>query len=324
TGPPAPLDHLWSLAIEEQFYLVWPLVIFLLIRRPNGRALCTRVAWLGAAASAVVMAVMYTPGADPSAVYYGTDTHASALLIGAALALARPLPVLTATPARPGRRLDIAGVIGLAVLAWCFGHFSGSDPAVYPIGLVVAALAAVAVIAAACGHGVIATIMSWGPLRWIGVRSYGIYLWHWPVIALTAAVTHTNTAPPWLWVVDSAITIVLAMASWRFIETPIMRDGLRATLVGWGWGLAAVSAKASAGAAGWLPRIRPVAVASVAAGVAATAGYGVGRPPAPARPAGLPPPGAEGQRFGAASQSSPVAQAPPTGPATTAGPTSTP
>ena len=163
--------------------------------------------------------------------------------------------------------------------------------------------------------------MSWGPLRWIGVRSYGIYLWHWPVIALTAAVTHTNSAPPWLWVVDSAITIVLAMASWRFIETPIMRDGLRATVVGWGWALAAVSAKAGAGAAGWLPRIRPVAVASVVAVVAAMAVYGVARPPAPAAPAGLLRQVADGQRVSAESQSSPVAQ---TGPTSPASPISTP
>jgi peptidoglycan/LPS O-acetylase OafA/YrhL len=308
-GPPAPLDHLWSLAIEEQFYLVWPLVIWLLLKRPNGRALCARVAWLGAVASALVMAIMYTPGGDPSAVYYGTDTHASALLIGAALALARPLPVLVSTPARPGRRLDAAGVIGLAVLAWAIGHFSGNDPAVYPVGLIVAALAAAALVAAACGRGVIAAITSWRPLRWIGVRSYGIYLWHWPVIALTAALTHTNSPAPWLWLVESAVTVALAAASWRFIETPIMRDGLRVTVWSWGWDLAAVSTKAGAGVASRLRRVRPVAVAAAVAVVLATAVYGVARPPAPDAPAGLLRQVADGQRVSAESQSSPPAPA---------------
>ena len=304
-GPPAPLDHLWSLAIEEQFYLIWPVVIWLLLKRPNGRALCARVAWLGAAASAVVMAVQYSPGGDPSAVYYGTDTHASALLIGAALALARPLPVLAATPAVPGRRLDMAGVIGLAFLAWATGHFSGNDPAVYPAGLILAALSAAALIAAASGHGVIAAITSWRPLRWVGVRSYGIYLWHWPVIALTAALAGRASPAPWLWVVESGITIALATASWRFIETPIMRDGLRATVRGWGRALAAVGVKAGTGAAGWLQRARPVAVAAVVAVVAAMAVYGVARPPAPDAPAGLLRQVADGQRVSAESRSSP-------------------
>jgi len=323
-GPPAPLDHLWSLAIEEQFYLVWPLIIWLLLKRPNGRALCTRVAWLGAVASAVVMAVQYHVGGDPSAVYYGTDTHASALLIGAALALARPLPVLAATPAVPGRRLDVAGVIGLAVLAWATGHFSGSDPAVYPAGLIIAALAAVTLVAAAAGHGVIATITSWRPLRWVGIRSYGIYLWHWPVIALTAALTHSASPKPWQWAAETGVTVTLAAASWRFVETPIMRDGLLATARGWGRALAAVSVRAGSGAAGWLERVRPVAVAAVAAVVVAMAAYGVARPPAPDAPPGLLRQVADGQRVSAESRSPAPSQYVSPGPAAKGRPSPTP
>src|SRR4029079_6824871 len=97
---PPPFDHLWSLAIEEQFYLVWPLIVLCVVvglKAHRTRVIC---ALTGAAVSALVMVIQYTPGGNPSAVYYGTDTHASALLIGAALALAWPLRRLAAHPAQ--------------------------------------------------------------------------------------------------------------------------------------------------------------------------------------------------------------------------------
>ena len=232
-GTPPPLDHLWSLAIEEQFYLVWPVIVGLVVARLAARRARVTFALLGAAVSALIMALQYTPGGDPSPVYYGTDTHASALLIGAALALACPLRTLAAMPADRARRLDMAGVGGLVVLAWAAGHFSGSDPAVYPAGLILAALGAAALVAAAAGRGVIAAITSWPPLRWVGARSYGIYLWHWPVIALGTALAGRDAGSPGLWLVETGVTIALAAASWRFIETPVMRDGLRATVRRW-------------------------------------------------------------------------------------------
>jgi len=100
---PPPLDHLWSLAIEEQFYLIWPLVLWLLIFKLNGRRARVMATSILAAASALAMALEYSPG-HPSLVYYGTDTHASALLIGAALALALPLQTLMSLPATQVRR----------------------------------------------------------------------------------------------------------------------------------------------------------------------------------------------------------------------------
>ena len=232
-GAPPPLDHLWSLAIEEQFYLIWPLIVWCLIIRLATRRARVTCALIAAAASALAMTLQYTPGGDPSAVYYGTDTHASALLIGAALALACPLRTLAAIPAAHTRRLDIGGVVGVAALAWAAGHFSGGDPVVYPVGLLLAALGAAALVAAAAASGVIAAITSWRPLRWVGVRSYGIYLWHWPVIALGTALVGSAASSPWLWLAETGVTIAVAAASWRFIETPIMRDGLRATIRRW-------------------------------------------------------------------------------------------
>ena len=295
-GTPPPLDHLWSLAIEEQFYLIWPVILWLVIIRLNGRRARIAATLLGAAVSALAMALQYTPGGDPSAVYYGTHTHASALLIGAALALACPLPTLASIPAAQTRRLDAAGIAGLVILAWAIGHFSGGDPAVYPAGLILAALGAAGLIAAAASNGVIAAITSWRPLRWVGIRSYGIYLWHWPVIALSAALAGSGSTSPWLWLPETGATIALASASWRFVETPILQNGLRATGRHWGH----VLTESSRRPAGTLGRAVSVTVAAI---IFLVASYGIVRPPAPAAPSGLLRQVANGKRVISASQS---------------------
>ena len=296
TAPP-PLDHLWSLAIEEQFYLIWPLILWLLIFLLNGRRARVTATLILAAMSALAMALEYSPG-DPSLVYYGTDTHASALLIGAALALAFPLATVAALPAAQVRRLDAAGVVGLVLLAWAAGHFSGNDRAVYPAGLILAAVGAAGLVAAAAGTGVIAAMTSLPPLRWVGVRSYGIYLWHWPVIALAGAINGPGPTSAWLWLIEAGVTVGLAEASWRYVETPILRDGFLATCARWrvlvDEGLRPVGAQR---------KIVPVTVAAAALVAVAVAGYGVARPVA-AAPSGLLRQVAEGQRIAAASQSS--------------------
>jgi peptidoglycan/LPS O-acetylase OafA/YrhL len=229
-GPPPPLQHLWSLAVEEQFYLVWPLVLAVAVISLRHRWLRATIAWTGAAASAATMAAVYAPGSDPSFVYYGTDTHASGLLIGAALALTWPLARVAAASARAARALDVAGLIGLAAIAWAITHFAGSDAALYPAGLVFAALAAGAVVLAAAAPGWIARMLGWRPLRWLGVRSYGIYLWHWPVIALLPAAAGYGVNVAEVRLVETALPILLAAASWRWIEEPILRSGFGATL----------------------------------------------------------------------------------------------
>jgi peptidoglycan/LPS O-acetylase OafA/YrhL len=295
---PPPLDHLWSLAIEEQFYLVWPVVLWLVIFRLNGRRARVTGTLILAAVSALIMALEYSPG-DPSLVYYGTDTHASALLIGAALALAYPLEVLVSIPAAQVRRLDAAGVVGLVVLAWAAGHFSGTDRAVYPVGLLLAALGAAGLVAAAASTGVIAAMTSLPPLRWIGIRSYGIYLWHWPVIALAGKITGAGAASPWLWLIEAAVTLTLATASWRFIETPILRDGFWATCRRW-----YMQIEEALRPVGAHRPVAPLLMAAAALTAVAVAGYGIARP-ASAAPAGLLQQVSEGQRISDASQASP-------------------
>ncbi|MGH3153836.1 MAG: acyltransferase family protein [Streptosporangiaceae bacterium] len=296
-GPMPPLDHLWSLAIEEQFYLIWPLILWFVVLRLKNRRARVTVTVAGAAISALAMALQYTPGGDPSAVYYGTDTHASALLIGAALALACPLARLESTPAEQSRQLDAMGIAGLAFLAWALGHFSGSDPAVYPFGLILAALAAAGLVAAAASNGVIAAMTGLAPLRWVGIRSYAIYLWHWPVIALGAALVGGPTTPG-LWVIEAGVTIALAAASWQFIETPIMQNGFRATLRRW----VRVMLDAGRRSDGTRRRAIPRTVAGMAAIAAIIASYGIARPPASVAPAGLLRQVTQGQQVSAASQ----------------------
>ena len=293
-GPLPPLQHLWSLAIEEQFYLVWPPVLWFLIFRHNSTRTWVSITLLGALGSAVAMALLYSP-ANPSLVYYGTDTHASALLLGAALALAYPLRRLA------GIRswyLDAAGVAGVLVLVWSFEHFTGTDPAVYPGGLVLAAIAAAALVAAAASGGRVASVLGVAPLRWIGVRSYAMYLWHWPVIALTAALTGEAAGTHWLWVPTICLTLGLATASWRFIESPILRDGFVTCCRTW-------YRQAITGLMDPITgpeRVVPAAITGVAMITLAVAGYGVVGPVRPPVESALLNQVAAGERISASSQ----------------------
>jgi peptidoglycan/LPS O-acetylase OafA/YrhL len=280
-GPPSPLNHLWSLAVEEQFYLFWPWLLLLGIHlvRERRRTIRVRPRLAGvtlvlALASAIEMAVLYHPTFDPSRVYDGTDTRAFGLLIGAALAMVWPSQSLTTrVTVRARWILDGLGAVGLLIIALLIWRTNQYSAFPYRGGMVLLSVATAGVLialthpATTLGHA-----LGWGPLRWVGVRSYGIYLWQVPVIVLSTP-TLNQGVQPLRAVLQVAGIFVLAALSWRYVEEPIRRGALAPL-----W--------AQARSVGWRPRSLPrrVGVLLTAAGVAlalAVIGLAGVTPPAP-------------------------------------------
>jgi peptidoglycan/LPS O-acetylase OafA/YrhL len=223
---PLPLDHLWSLAIEEQFYLLWPWLILAgiwLVRSRIGLAVLTII---GAGISAYVMGHIFHPGYDPTRAYEGTDTRALALLIGAALAMVWPTRSVRAgtTPAL-AKTLDLLGIAGLVAIVLLIARTTPFSSFLYPAGFILLSLATAAAVAAVVNPSSrLGPVLGCRPMRWIGVRSYGIYLWQWPIIVLA-----NPKQLPFSWpraILEVGATFVIAALSWRFIEDPIRRGGL--------------------------------------------------------------------------------------------------
>jgi peptidoglycan/LPS O-acetylase OafA/YrhL len=247
---PSPLDHTWSLAIEEQFYVLWPLLLtgVLALAARRHRLVVTAVALGGAAVSFVLLATLYNP-VDTSRAYFGTDSRIGATLLGAALAsLTAGRPETTAEPSPPSRRttrlVGLAGGVGLAWMAWSVVTVDGVSPWYYQGGLALFALAAVAVIMAAVREGdgpggALGRLLEWAPLRGLGVISYGVYLWHWPINVYVTA-DRTGLEGWQLDMLRLALTIGVATSSYVVVERPIRRGALR----GWPVRLAGAGALA--------------------------------------------------------------------------------
>ena len=217
-GNPSLLQHLWSLAVEEQFYVIWPLLLvpgLVLL----GRRRLPLLVVAGIAGSAAAMWLLYRPDADPSRVYYGTDTRAFLLLMGILLALVWPAieRLRRALPA-----LELLGIAALVGTVLLFLRMHDFDPTLYRGGDLAAAFC-FAVLIAAVAHPAtgIGQALGVAPLRWVGERSYGIYLWHWPVVALMRPGVDISWTGPGVVAAQAAIVLAAATLSYRYVEQPI-------------------------------------------------------------------------------------------------------
>ena len=253
----APLRHLWSLAVEEQFYVVWPLVMFALLRG-GSRRIADISRWLVLAALGItlVTALVYTSGpigtpeVTPDAFwsvfgreiskfdwsYLGTFSRAAGLLLGAAFAMVwRPVAVMRGPLRTKGRLLDVVALVGLAALAamfwwmWLIGP-DGGNPFLFRGGFLLCAVATLMMVSAVT-HERAATskVLSIPVLLWIGTRSYGLYLYHWPIYQIIRKMAGVHLEV-YEFVVAMILTGIITELSYRFIETPIRRGTMRASL----------------------------------------------------------------------------------------------
>lgn len=228
---PSPLDHTWSLSIEEQFYVVWPLFVVLVLRLGNARTLLYSSLAL-AAFSIGAMLFLFDPE-HVSRVYLGTDTRATAILLGAVLACV--LPMHAEFSKRSIRVLDTLGIVSLFFLGVCWWSLDGQDPRLYHGGFWLTEIASLFLITCAVAglqkpsnaqaSSLVARALSIKPLTFVGTISYGLYLWHWPVdVFLNANRMHMGGMK--LIAIQFAVTFAIAILSYRFLERPIRTRGV--------------------------------------------------------------------------------------------------
>ena len=220
---PSPLEHTWSLSIEEQFYVVWPLLVSFVLRRGSARTLlgvCLTLCGLSMAA----MLVLFDPG-NTTRAYLGTDTRMTGIVLGAALAtLISPNAQFGA---RAVRALDICGVLAALGLGLAWTSLRGTDPFLYRGGFWLTELGALSLIACAIAgeRSWVARALAIRPLTWLGTISYGAYLWHWPVnVFLSTERSHLHGLG--LHALRFTLTFAIAIASYRFLEQPIRKHGV--------------------------------------------------------------------------------------------------
>ena len=235
-GAPSPVTHFWSLAIEEQFYVVWPVVLILAHKFGVKRSHMRNATLVLVLASALEMALLFNPDADPSRVYYGTDTRAFSLLIGAWLAFVWPSNQLGANNEVQLDRnvriaLDAVGGIALIGLIAMMGCIEGTSAIMYRGGILLASIITMVIIAVIVHpSSILGKVFSAKPLVWIGLRSYGIYLWHYPLLLLMNPRSNIAGTPWWMYLVELAVMFACAAFSYKFVEDPI-RHGSIGTFV---------------------------------------------------------------------------------------------
>lgn len=226
-GLPSPLTHLWFVGVTMQFYLVWPLVLLLLSRAVRHRRTACAIVAVLALASFVEMAALYDPLADTARVYYGPDTRAGELLVGALAALlTRGRGWSLRLPSRggrarelPGWSYDLVGVGCVAAIAAMMASLNGYSDVVYRGGIaLVSVLSAALVGILSRPSSLLARLVGLRPLAAAGARGFALYLWHYPLLLVMNPATRTTELPWWGWALELAVIVLAAEASYRVLE----------------------------------------------------------------------------------------------------------
>lgn len=241
-GLPSPLTHLWFVGVTMQFYLVWPLLLLLLSRTLRRRSTAVRVVAALALASALAMALLYDPMGDTNRIYYGPDTRAAELLVGALCALVTRghgwSLVLPARGARDGEAArdgrgarprgeelpwwayDLAGVAALGGIAAMMLTLNGYAEFTYRGGTLLAAVLTAVLIGVVSrpGGGVLSRVLGARPLAAAGARGFALYLWHYPLLLVMNPATRTTELPWWGWALELVVIVAAAEASYRVLE----------------------------------------------------------------------------------------------------------
>lgn len=226
-GAPSPFTHCWSLAIETQFYLIYPILLILLSKARNRGKIFAAVTAVLAMISVVLMGVLYSPDGDPSRVYYGTDTRAFSLLIGALAAIQKEYHIIKVK--LQGKLWAVIGSISVLILIGMMMLISSYSSFLYYGGqAIVSVLAAFVVYAVTVSRSLLNIILGSSILKWIGDRSYSIYLWHYPIIVLMSG---GKRAAWWIVILEVVLSVGFAELSYRFIETPV-RHGIIGEYIG--------------------------------------------------------------------------------------------
>jgi peptidoglycan/LPS O-acetylase OafA/YrhL len=228
-GRPNVFTHLWSLAVEEQFYLFWPLVLAVILVVLKLRPWAIGVlAVAGAAFSTAWAWHLYDPYALPWRIYYGTDTRAVGLFVGIVGAILLPPSRLRPIASAAGRwGMEIIGLAALAGVLWCMFSIDEFENRLYQGGMLMLAIPAIVLIIVSA-HPQTLLGKFWGlpALVWIGARSYGMYLWHWPVLMLTRPGDDVSMSGAPLVAIQIMLVVGISALSYRFVEQPIRRNGL--------------------------------------------------------------------------------------------------
>jgi peptidoglycan/LPS O-acetylase OafA/YrhL len=237
-GRPPLLQHTWSLAVEAQFYLVWPLILYFILKK-LGKNRIPFAALLIAAASGITLLIVSlsldaSNSSDVSHIYFGTDTHSIGLFLGAALAVSWIPQNFTTTLTKQAQNfIDGVGVFGFIGILATFLFIDESDPTLYKIAFPLAAIFGAAIIMSVVHPASrFAPILENPVLLWIGQRSYAIYLWHWIIFQVTRPTVDLAGQTWALYSLRILIVFALADISLRYVEIPIRRGALKYWLIG--------------------------------------------------------------------------------------------